>query len=170
MFFLPLVSAAAGLASAGLNLFGSSQASQGYSMIAEGQKKQAESQLEMEKIRHRQMILDFSRARRETIRQSIAAQSLARTSAVAQGAEGDSSALSGFAGVMTQAGRQRVQQRQNREIGNDLFAENKDYYRAGIQIAEGQGLVAQGQGLQGLASGIGGAIGALSRLGTLAFG
>lgn len=170
MFFMPLVSAAAGLASAGLNLFGSSQASQGYQMIAEGQKQQAEAQLEMEKTRHRQMVLDFTRARRDTIRQSIAAASLARTAAVAQGAEGDSSAISGLYGVTTQAGRQRVQQRQNREIGNQLFAENKDYYKAGILIAEGQGLVAQGQGLQGLASGIGGAVGALSRLGTLALG
>lgn len=168
--FLAIATAGLGAVSAGTQLLGAFRSQQGYALQAEGAKEQAAAQLRAEKVRKRQMLLDFRRSRREVIRQGIVARSQALATAVAQGADGDSSATSGQAGVTTQVNRTLTQQKQNRQLGLNLFAANLDYYRAGTKIAEGGGQVAVGQGIASLGASLGNSIGPVSRLGTLAFG
>lgn len=168
---LGIAMAGAGIASAGLQIAGAMQSSAGAQLAAEGAQEQAEAQLRAERVRKKQMLIDFRRARRDAIRQGIVARSQALTAATAQGVTlDDSSAVTGASGVTTQTGRTILAQQQNKKLGNKLFAANFDYYKAGEKVAAGQGQIAAGQGISSLGSALGSSIGPLSKLGTLAFG
>lgn len=170
----PLIGIAAaglGVASAGLQIAGALQSAGGARLAAEGAMEQAQAQLRAEKVRKRQMLIDFKRARRDVIRQGIVARSQALAAATAQGVSSeDSSAVTGLSGVTTQTGRAVLSQKQNKILGSQIFAANFDYYKAGEKIAMGQGQMSAGAGLASFGSAIGSSIGPLSKLGTLAFG
>lgn len=167
---IPFILGAVAAASAGAQVIGSLVSSGGYSTMAEGEQEQSQAQLKAERIRHRQMKLDFMRQRREVIRQALVARSTLIAESVAKGAEGDSSIITGLGGVSTQTGRSMQTNKQNEALGNDLFKANMDYFRAGGKIAQGQGQVAMGQGISNLGAAIGNSIGPISRLGSLATG
>lgn len=167
---LPFIIGAVAAASAGAQVIGSLVSAGGYSTMAEGEQEQTKAQLAAERIRHRQMRLDFMRQRREVVRQALVARSTLIAESVAKGAEGDSSVTTGLAGVATQRGRSMGTNKQNEALGNDLFSANMDYFRAGGKIAQGQGQVAMGQGISNIGAAIGNSIGPISRLGSLATG
>lgn len=167
---IPFLLGAVAAASAGAQVIGSIVGAGGYSTMAEGEQEQTKAQLQAERIRHRQMRLDFMRQRREVIRQALVARSSIIAESVAKGAEGDSSVITGLSGVATQRGRSLGQNKQNEALGNDLFKANMDYFKAGGKIAEGQGQVALGQGISNIGAAFGNSIGPISRLGSLASG
>ena len=167
---IPLILGAVAAASAGAQVVGSLVSAGGYSTMAEGEAEQSKAQLKAERIRHRQMRLDFMRQRREVIRQSLVARSTLIAESVAKGAEGDSSVTTGLAGVATQQGRSMSENKQNESLGDSLFKANMDYFRAGGKIAQGQGQVAMGQGISNIGAAFGNSIGPISRLGSLATG
>lgn len=167
---LPFILGAVAAASAGAQVVGSLVSAGGYSTMAEGEQEQTKAQLKAERIRHRQMRLDFMRQRREVVRQALVARSTLIAESVAKGAEGDSSVITGLAGVTTQQGRSMETNKQNEALGDSLFKANMDYFRAGGKIAQGQGQVAMGQGISNIGAAIGNSIGPISRLGSLATG
>lgn len=160
-----------GVASAGMQIAGALQSSAGAQLAAEGAQEQAAAQLRAERVRKKQMVIDFRRARREVIRQGIVARSQALQAGTAAGvSQEDSSAVTGLSGVTTQTGRTQLAQKQNRILGGQIFAANFDYYKAGEKVAAGQGQIAAGQGIASLGSALGSSIGPLSRLTTLGLG
>lgn len=164
---LPFLIGAVTAASAAAQLVGTFKSQTGYNESAEGAGEQAQAQLRAERIRAKQMRLDFMRARREIVRQAIAARSTILAEASAKGALGDSSVQIGVGDVTTQETRGILENRQNKKLGNRLFEANLDYYRGGVKVAEGQGKTAVGGGITNIGNAIGESIGPISRLGSL---
>lgn len=166
-----LAMAGVGVASAGLQIAGALQSNAGAQLAAEGAQEQAKAQLRAERVRKKQMLIDFRRARRDVIRQGIIARSQGLQAATAAGLDlGDSSVTTGLTGVTTQTGRTLLAQSQNKTLGTQIFAANFDYYKAGEKVAAGQGQIAAGQGIASLGSALGSSIGPLSKLTTLGLG
>lgn len=115
----------------------------GLAIQVKGQQEQAQAQQKAEKARKQQMALDAARRRRETIREAIAARSLALSNATAQGAGEGSGIQGGFAGIAAQAGRNILDTNQNVELGTKIFNANMD-------AASGQSLAAFGGGVRDL--------------------
>lgn len=105
---------------------------------------QAKAAQKAEDARQQQMHLEALRRRRESIRQGAVARASAISSATNQGA-GESSALQGgIAQVQTATGRNVLAANQDKEAGDQVFAANKAYARAGSMIAIGNGISSLG--------------------------
>lgn len=109
-----------------------------------GARKQAKASAQAEELRKRQMELEASRARRETIRKMVAARSVALNNATSQGAQGGSGLQGGFAQITSQASSQQLALNQNTEVGRGIFDANARADRAGGMVATGQGMQSLG--------------------------
>lgn len=128
---------------------GSTAAGIGFSLY--GTKKQASAEQDMsaasraaEDARQQQATLEHARKQREIIRQGITARANAVSSTTNQGAQ-YSSALEGTLAQYTgqEAAASNTVGRAF-DIGNDIFAANKDYATAQGQAATGKGLSSLG--------------------------
>lgn len=77
-----------------------------------------------ERLRKRQMDLESTRARRNTVRQAVAARASALVSGEAQGALGSSGLAGGLGQVAAQAGSNVQGINQGQDIGNQMFRAN----------------------------------------------
>ena len=112
---------------------------------AVGSFKQAKASEKAEKARQQQMQLDATRKRREVLRESIRARSMALSSASAQGAAESSGLQGGYGQIAGVSGRNIVSTNQDEALGNKVFKANQSYAKAG-------GLMALGQGIQSFGS------------------
>jgi len=128
--------------SIGSSLYGSRQQ-------AKGQEKMIKAQQKAERLREQQMNLQAMRERRDVIRQSILARSTALATTTAQGAAHQgSSALGGAYGQISgDKNRQTVAINQNQEIGQGIFAANRDYFKGTKQVGMGQAISGAGQAI-----------------------
>lgn len=108
-------------------------------MNAQAQQKQAKAQQKAENARQRAMNLDAQRRRRQVVREMQQARALALASANQQGAAAPgSSALGGAYGQISgQAGTNILGINQNQELGNQVFAANREAGQAATQGAFG---------------------------------
>lgn len=115
-------------------------------MQYKGQQKMIQAQQKAERLRERQMNLQAMRERRDVIRNAILARSTALAQTTAQGAAAPgSSALGGAYGQISgDKNRQTVAINQNQEIGQKIFAANRQYF-AGSQTM-GMGSMVSGFG------------------------
>jgi len=113
----------------------------------QGEKEQIKAQKKAEKLRERQMNLQAMRERREVIRQATLARSTALATATSQGAAAPgSSGLGGAYGQISgEAGRQKVAINQNQQIGQGIFAANRQYFQGSTQIGMGRAVAGGGQ-------------------------
>lgn len=96
-----------------------------------------------EKLREAQANIEETRARRNIVRQSIAARSEALTNATSQGAAQGSGLAGGFGQIQGETGGAATANAQNGQIGGQMFAANR-------QISRGQTLAATGSGVSSL--------------------
>ncbi len=117
---------------------------------ARAAKQQAEAFEKAENAREAQMKLDAQRRRREVIRQTLAARSLALSNATAQGAAQGS----GLAGGMAQAtatGAQEIRSvNQSEQLGGRIFSANRQGARAQAREAFWGSVGSFGGGLSSL--------------------
>lgn len=109
-----------------------------------GQINQTSAAKKAEAARQKQMNLEESRRRRDIIRNTIATQAAARNTAANQGALYGSAYPGGQGQIAGRGGDQLVASRQNQDLGNDVFAANKDYYNASVLTDFGAGLSSLG--------------------------
>ena len=110
-----------------------------------GARKAAKASERAEALRERQMNLQASRDRRNTVRQAVVARAQAISNATAQNA-GEGSGLAGGLGqISAQSGSNIQGINQGQEIGQGIFRANRD-------IAKGQGMQSLGQAIQGFGS------------------
>lgn len=143
----PEIIAAAGVGLAAAGTAKSVSAAKG---VAASQRDAIAAQKRAENDRQQQMNLDASRRRREQIRQSIQARSIAEANAVSQGAESSSGLQGGIGQISGRLGTNLVGVNQNQELGNDIFKQNRDVSAAGMRQASYQSQAALGQGLSSL--------------------
>jgi len=128
-----------------------------------GQQQAAEAQEKAEKVREGAMNLDARRRQREIIRQAQVARATALSNATQQGAQGGSGLQGGYGQIAGEANTAATGVEQNRQLGADLFAANRDYAQAQSTTAFGSAV-----------SSIGGQIlqnrGAIQRVGQYTFG
>ena len=104
--------------------------------------------LRAERSREEQMRAESMRRQRESIRQSLIANSLARSRNVNQGAGLGSSTLFGAYGqTQGEMGRQLAYTAENERIGGDIFSANRDLARAQGDVQTFQGLGKFGEAL-----------------------
>lgn len=107
-----------------------------------GSNKAAAASADAEKARQTQMELDATRQKRQIIRQSMVASSVAQSNATAQGAQGGSGLQGGLSQISGQQASNLNYVNNSQQVGNRLFADN-------ARIASAQGLQSFGQGLSG---------------------
>lgn len=120
-------------------------------MQYKSQQEQAKALQKAERLRERQMNLQAMRERRETIRTAMAARATALATTTAQGAASQgSSALGGAYGqIGGEAGRQTLAINQNQQIGQGIFAANRQYTKATQGAAMGQLVAGTGEAVGG---------------------
>lgn len=135
---------AAAIIGLGANLIG------GYTQM-KANEKMVKAQQRAERLRERQMNLQAMRERREVIRNSILARATALTTTTAQGASAPgSSALGGAYGqIGGDRGRQTLAINQNQEIGQGIFAANRQYHSGTRMMGTGQAISGVGQAVSG---------------------
>jgi hypothetical protein len=125
------LSSIASLAGVGIQAYGSMQAAKGA--------EQAEA------LRQRQMNLQATREKRNTIRQSIVARAQALSAGTAQGGTGGSGLMGGLGQIAAQGASNLQGISQGQELGNQMFDANR-------QISRGQTMQSIGAGFQSLGS------------------
>lgn len=111
---------------------------------AVGAMKQAKASEKAEKARQRMMQLEAMRKRRELVREGVVARATATSNASAQGAAEGSALQGGIAQITTQQNRNTTASFQDEQLGNKVFAANRQYAKAGGMIALGGGISALG--------------------------
>ena len=112
-----------------------------------GSSQQAAAAKRAENLRERQMNLEAARQRRQVIRNSLRARSMALTSATAQGAQSGSGLQGGFGQIGQQTGENIQGVNQGTEIGAGIFAANRDSAGVSSLVSFGQGLGSLGGAL-----------------------
>jgi hypothetical protein len=128
-----------------------------------GQKEAAAGAQRAEKLREAQSEMEGNRQRRQIVRQAVLARSEALTNATGQGASEGSGLAGGYGQIQGQSGGALAGSAQNQQLGQQMFAANR-------QIAAGQTTASTGGGV----SSLGGALvknqEAIGRLGAYAIG
>lgn len=109
-----------------------------------GQQKQTAALKKAEDSRQQQLTLDTARRTRETVRQGIKQRAEATFAAASQGAQAGSGLQGGYGQISGDVGRTNLANSQNQELGNSIFAANKDYYNASGITNFGVGLSSLG--------------------------
>lgn len=135
----------------------------GTGLTVDAQNKAAEAGKRAERTREAAMNLDARRRQREIIRQAQVARATALANATQQGAQAGSGLQGGYGQIAGEATTASVGVEQNRQLGSEIFAANRDQASANSQAAFGGALQSiGGQILQNR--------GAIQRVGTYTFG
>jgi hypothetical protein len=105
-----------------------------------GQRKQAKAAKKAEALRERQMNLEAARKKRELIREGVVARGKAKANAEAQGAGAGSGLAGGLAQITGQQGRNVQANNQDQQIGQGIFAANRQYAAGGTLASIGSGI------------------------------
>lgn len=128
-----------------------------------GAQKAAKGQDRAEKLRAAQMNLETQRQQRQVVRQATIARAQALSNASNQGAADGSGLQGGYGQVQGQAGGAIVANSQNQQLGQGMFAANR-------QISAGQTMSSIGSGISSLGGGLVSGSDTLGRIGNYAFG
>lgn len=110
-------------------------------------KKSEAAQKRAEALREAQMNLESRREKRSVARQAMIARASAVSNAEAQGGMGGSGLEGGLAQITAQAGTVRAASDQNLQLGNGMFAANRDIASANSMAAFGSGISSLGGAL-----------------------
>lgn len=133
--------------SLGLGALGLAAQVAGTVVQAQGFAQQADASRRAEALRERQMNLESSRQRRQTIRNAIRARSLALTAATAQGASSGSGLPGGYGQIGGATARNIQGVNQAQEISSGIFRANSDMAGAQELTSFGGGLSSLGGAL-----------------------
>jgi hypothetical protein len=147
-----MIIGATAIAGLGLSGAGMYQSYQGQKRQAASQQEAIRLQQQMDDQRKKAMELDAMRRKREMIRQSIAARSmaLATTTALGASAEGSSALPGSYGGIQGRTGVNELGVNQNLEIGRSMFGLQRGVSAAYQNAASAGSQVAMGQGLSSL--------------------
>jgi hypothetical protein len=106
------------------------------------------------------------RRKRETIRQSVAARSMALATVTAQGATGGSALGGAYGQISGRTGTNQLGINQNAEIGRNMFGLNNQMLGAYRESAAAGTQIAMGAGLSSLGGSLMSNSGAIGRVGT----
>lgn len=124
----------------GLNLVGTG-------LRLAGAAKQSQAEQANEQVRKEQLTLDTARAKREAIRQSLFARSLALTNATNQGAQYGTGLQGGYGQISGATRRTLTGLEENKNLGLQIFENNADISKAGMLFSAGSGLSSLGSSL-----------------------
>lgn len=116
-------------------------------MGIKAQKDQMKAQEKAEGARQKAANLDALRRKRAAIRDMQMQRSVALSNATAQGAEGGSGLQGAMAGITGQGVNNITGIDQQNQLGNQVFAANRQASRAASRGATGEGLVSLGGAL-----------------------
>lgn len=125
--------------------------------------EQTRSSTAAENAREQQMRLDAQRRRRQAVRESLAARSMALSIGTAQGAGGSSSLATATGGAIAQGQENQMTINASEEIGGRIFQANRDYFSA---TQRGQSAMALGQGISSLGGALVNNAETINRVGT----
>jgi len=158
--------AATAVAGLGLSAYGTVQSAQAQSQSAQLSQQQIRLQRQAEAERKKAMELDAIRQRREIIRRSIAARSVATATATNQGAQYGSALPGAYGGISGQTGVKELALNQNLEIGQNIFGINNQISRIGGQITGLQSSAATYAGLSSFGFALAQNAGTIGNIGT----
>lgn len=115
-----------------------------------GQQQQAKAMAKAEKAREAQMNLDAMRKKRAALRESLLARQTALANATNQGAAGGSGLPGGFGQIQGIAGQNIQGIGQDQQLGQQIFAANRQYASAGTMIGFGSMLTDNAAGINRL--------------------
>lgn len=119
-----------------------------------------------EDARQKQLNLDATRRKREIIRQSIAARSMALTQTTAQKAQYGSALPGAYGSISGRTGVNTLGVGQNQELGNTIFGANQGVLSGYRQAAAAGSLGALGGGMTSLGGAVLNNLGAITKIGT----
>lgn len=117
---------------------------------ADAAAKQSQESARQEQLRKQQMTLESMRQRRQVIRNSLKARSLALVAGSAQGASFGSGLAGGLSQVSNQANENILGVNQGESLGGQIFDSNSKIAEYGAQAAFGGGLSSLGDKISGL--------------------
>lgn len=123
----------------------------------------SKAQERAERARESAMNLDARRRQRQILREAQVARATALSNATSQGAQGGSGLQGAYGQVSGEANTASVGVEQNRQLGSEIFAANRQY-------ASAQSTAAFGGALQSVGGQILQNRGAIARVGQYAFG
>lgn len=126
-----------------------------------GQQQQARAMAKAEKARETQMNLDAMRKKRAALRESLVARQMALANATNQGAAAGSGLPGGFGQIQGIAGQNIQGINQDQQLGQQIFAANRQYASAGTMIGFGS-MLSDMSGPIGRISGGGGIFGGVA--------
>lgn len=130
------------IAAAGLGL-----SAAGTVMNVMGQQKAAAGAKRAERLREAQMNIEESRSRRQIIRQAVVARGSALSNATSQGAQESSGLVGGISQITNESGGAVTAGQQNKQLGTQMFAANRQISAGQSQSSFGSGLSSLGNGL-----------------------
>lgn len=102
-----------------------------------GQQRQAAAMAKAEKARENQMNLDAMRKKRAALRESLVARQMALNNATNQGAAAGSGLPGGYGQIQGIAGQNIQGVNQDQQLGQQIFAANRQYASAGTMVGFG---------------------------------
>lgn len=102
-----------------------------------GQQQQAKAMAKAEKAREQQMNLDAMRKKRAALRESLLARQVALNNATNQGAQAGSGLPGGYGQIQGIAGQNIVGINQDQQLGQQIFAANRQYASASTLVGFG---------------------------------
>lgn len=128
-----------------------------------GQKTAQKGAERAERLREAQMNLDNQRSRRQIIRQAVAARATSLSNSTSQGAQESSGGIGGQQQITSEAGQSILSNNQNQQLGQGMFAANRQISAGNSQASLGSGISSLGGSLVNNSEMIG-------RIGQYAFG
>lgn len=117
---------------------------------ADAAKKQSEASARTEALRQQQVALESARQRRQTIRNTLKARSLALVAGASDGASLGSGLAGGLSQISNHNSENILGVNQAQSISTDIFGQNAEIARQGGIAAFGGGLTSLGQTISGL--------------------
>jgi len=130
-----------------------------------GQQQQAKAAAKAERAREQQMNLDAMRKRRAALRESLLARQVALANATNQGAAAGSGLPGGYGQIQGIAGQNIQGITQDQQLGQQIFAANRQYAAGGAMMGFGS-MLGDMSGTIGRISGAGGGFGFGTLMGT----
>ena len=134
--------------------YGTYQQVQGAKKVDAANRQMIALQQKQDDLRQKQMELDATRRRRQTVREMLRARSMALATATAQNVSQGSVLPGAYGGISGQTGVNQLGISQNEEIGAGIFDLNRQISATGFARSSGQTQIATGAGI----SSLGGAI------------
>lgn len=152
------------------SLFGKKKQQKANQRIEEAQRASIAAQQAAEASRQQAMRLEARRKQRETLRAGFRARALANSAAVSQGAFSGSALQGGYGQAQGEVGSALTAQRENLQIGEQIFAANNAKFNADMRLASANSQRSSADALVSLGGTITQNAARIDRVGSTVFG